>query len=136
MADLWNYRSDLATSGADLIGYSVEATDGGIGKIDGSSLEAGGTYIVVATGPWIFGKKRMIPAGVVERVDDSNEKVYVDLTKGQIKNAPDFEEWHQTPGTSTRPTTGHWASRPAGTASHPLRRSPVTTMGNLRYKLG
>jgi hypothetical protein len=47
---------------------------------------------VVDTGFWIFGKKRMIPAGVISRVDHDDRQVYVALTKDQIKQAPDFEE--------------------------------------------
>jgi hypothetical protein len=96
MTEMWNYRTEVLASGADLVGYSVEATDGGIGKIDESSVDAGRAYVVVDTGPWIFGKKRMIPAGVIERVDDADEKVYVRLTKDQIKDAPDFEESHRS----------------------------------------
>lgn len=95
MTDMWDYRTDVTTAGSDLVGYSVEATDGSIGKIDESSVEAGSAYVVVDTGPWIFGKKRMIPAGVVERIDDADKKVYVRLTKDQIKDAPDFDEAHR-----------------------------------------
>ena len=95
MTEIWNYRTGV-TAAADLPGYSVEATDGSIGKIDESSVDAGSAYIVVDTGPWIFGKKRMIPAGVVERIDDAEERVYVRLTKDQIKNAPDFEDAHRS----------------------------------------
>jgi hypothetical protein len=95
MTNMWNYRTEVTSSGADLVGYNVEATDGSIGKIDESSVEAGSAFVVVDTGPWIFGKKRMIPAGVVERIDDTDEKVYVRLTKAQIKDAPDFEESHR-----------------------------------------
>ena len=49
-------------------------------------------YIVVDTGPWIFGKKVMLPAGVVRRVDHDDEKVFVNRTKDQIKNAPEFDD--------------------------------------------
>ena len=48
----------------DLTGFSVEALDGSIGKIDEASNEVGASYLVVDTGPWIFGKKVMLPAGV------------------------------------------------------------------------
>jgi len=44
------------------------------------------------TGFWIFGKKRMIPAGVITRIDHDDRNVYVTLTKDQIKQAPDFDE--------------------------------------------
>ena len=47
--------------------------------------------VVVDTGFWIFGKKRLIPAGVIERVDDDARTVFVSMTKEQIKSAPDFE---------------------------------------------
>ena len=33
----------------------------------------------------------MLPAGVVGRVDDADEKVYVNRTKDQIKNSPEFD---------------------------------------------
>jgi hypothetical protein len=89
--DIWTYReTDWTTS--DLTGLSVEALDGGIGKIDEASYDVGAGYIVVDTGPWIFGKKVLLPAGVVNRVDRDDEKVYVNRTKDQIKNAPEFDE--------------------------------------------
>jgi hypothetical protein len=75
-----------------LDGYSVEAIDGSIGKIDEASYEVGSSYIVVDTGPWIFGKRVLLPAGVIERVDHDDERVFVSLTKEQIKNAPEFDE--------------------------------------------
>jgi hypothetical protein len=36
------------------------------------------------------------PAGVIERVDHENERVFVSMTKDQIKSAPDFEEQRRT----------------------------------------
>ena len=89
-AGLWDYSDQ--TYAADLSGYSVEATDGGIGKIDETTKEIGSSYIVVDTGPWIFGKKVMLPAGVIERVDRDDEKVYVNRSKDEIKDAPEFDE--------------------------------------------
>jgi hypothetical protein len=92
---MWDYRTDLRALDRDLVGYEVEAIDGKIGKIDESTDDVGASYLVVDTGFWIFGKKRMIPAGVVERIDDTDEKVYVRLTRDNIKSAPDFEEQHR-----------------------------------------
>jgi hypothetical protein len=34
----------------------------------------------------------MLPAGVIERVDYDDEKVYVSQTKDQIKDSPEFDE--------------------------------------------
>jgi hypothetical protein len=91
MSDIWSHRSTDWTSDQDLVGYHVEATDGSIGKIDESTTEAGRQNIVVDTGFWIFGKKRMIPAGAIRQINHAEEKVFVGLTKEQIKQAPDFE---------------------------------------------
>nr|MDT0663028.1 PRC-barrel domain containing protein [Micromonospora sp. DSM 115978] len=90
--DPWRYRDDAGVDGANLTGYRVEATDGQIGKIDSTSHEVDSSHLVVDTGPWIFGKKVMIPAGVVNHVDHDEEKVYVDRNKDQIKDAPEFDE--------------------------------------------
>jgi hypothetical protein len=89
----------MRTQGArvnDLVGYDVEATDGHIGKIDRATEETGRDSVVVDTGFWIFGKKRLIPAGVIERVDDTDKKVFVSMTKDRIKSAPDFDELKHT----------------------------------------
>ena len=63
----------------DLSGYSVEATDGGIGKVDNDTNEVGSGSLIVDTGPWIFGKKVMIPAGVIARVDENDRCIWVNL---------------------------------------------------------
>jgi hypothetical protein len=76
----------------DLTGFKVEAADGSIGSIDEATNDVGASYIVVDTGPWIFGKKVMLPAGVVERVDTDEQTVYANRTKEEIKNAPEFDE--------------------------------------------
>ena len=88
---MWLYKEKESTT-TDLTGYGVEARDGSIGKIDEASYDVGAGYIVVDTGPWIFGKKVLLPAGVINRLDHDDEKAYVDRTKDQIKNAPEFDE--------------------------------------------
>ena len=93
--DVWTYRE--TTLGADLneadiVGYSVEALDGSIGKVDEATFDAGSAFIVVDTGPWIFGKKVMLPAGVVKSADHDDETIFVDRTKDEIKNAPEFDD--------------------------------------------
>jgi hypothetical protein len=92
MTDIWSYTSKDWTGDKDLVGYDVEATDGSIGKIDESTAEAGRQQVVVDTGFWIFGKKRLIPAGAIKKINHTDEKVFVGLTKDQIKEAPDFDE--------------------------------------------
>jgi hypothetical protein len=89
--DLWTY-GNAALSGRDLTGYKVEAVDGDIGKIDEATNDVGGSYVVVDTGPWIFGKKVLLPAGLLGDVDLDAETVFVNRTKDEIKNAPEFDE--------------------------------------------
>jgi hypothetical protein len=89
---MWEYRVELGTLDRDLVGYDVEAVDGKIGKIDEASNEAGSAYLVVDTGFWIFGKKRVLPAGVIDRIDPNDRQIYVNLTKDQVRQAPDFEK--------------------------------------------
>lgn len=91
--DPWNYRESTDSAGAiDIVGYKVEASDGSIGKIDEASSEVGASYLVVDTGPWIFGRKVMLPAGIIDRIDRTEQKVFVSCSKQQIKNSPDFDE--------------------------------------------
>lgn len=90
----WDYRTDagLAGAGMDLTGYTIAAADGDIGRVDSATHETGASYLIVDTGPWIFGSMVMLPAGVVERIDTVEKKVYVDRTKDQIKKAPEYDE--------------------------------------------
>ncbi|WP_245878915.1 PRC-barrel domain-containing protein [Streptosporangium subroseum] len=92
--NVWDYRSE-ARSGdqaLDLVGFDVEATDGKIGSVDEESNAVGDSYVVVDTGFWIFGKKVVLPAGTVTRIDPQERKVYISRTKEEIKNAPEFDE--------------------------------------------
>ena len=93
--DVWTYRQETGISPTtvnNIIGFEVEAIDGSIGKVDDATAETGSSYIVLDTGPWIFGKKVMLPAGVIQNVDMTDERIFVNRTKDEIKNAPEFDE--------------------------------------------
>ena len=112
--EMWSYsrESGFTDATGDIVGYKVEAADGGIGKIDEATYDAGSSYVVVDTGPWIFGKKVILPAGIIERVDPDDETVFVDRTKDEIENAPPFGESTQ-PGEVYRTELGdYYGSRP------------------------
>ena len=94
MTEIWAYRSDIEIPTADLVGFDVEANDGHIGKIDEASDEVGAAHVVVDTGFWIFGKKRIIPARAIKQINAETETVYVDMTKAEVKDAPDHHrDW-------------------------------------------
>jgi hypothetical protein len=94
--DFWTHR-DAATlgeamrSGVDLVGLTVEATDGRIGKVTEATYETSRSYIVVDTGPWLLGQKVVLPAGVIDRIDFDTQTLLVNCTKHEIKNAPEFD---------------------------------------------
>ena len=89
--NMWVYGTGLDMQ-QSCEGYDVHAVDGDIGTVSESTSEAGRNSIVVDTGLWIFGKKRMIPAACVKSVDHANRRVHVSLTKDQIKDAPDAKD--------------------------------------------
>jgi hypothetical protein len=92
--ELWDYRPDVydRSQTMDLAGFHVEATDGKIGSVDEATYEVGSSYVIVDTGPWIFGKKVMLPANVITRIDPQQRAVHVSRTKAEIKDAPEFDE--------------------------------------------
>ena len=117
--DIWTYRESGALGvdmgrGVDVTGYSVEAIDGGIGKVDEATYDVGSSYLVVDTGPWIFGKKVLLPAGVIDRVDSAEEKVYVNRTKDEIKDSPEFDEETYTQSAYREEIGGYYGSGGAG----------------------
>lgn len=92
--DIYMYEVTVVPEGEtpDISGFTVEATDGSIGSVDEHTYDTGASYLVVDTGPWIFGKKVMLPAGVIREIDLDEETIYVDRTKEEIKNSPEFDE--------------------------------------------
>ena len=92
MDDVWSRRESAWSQGDTVVGYDVEATDGSIGTVDEATADTDRGHVVVDTGRWIFGKKRLIPAGLVNEVDHDARVVRVTLSKDQVRAAPDFEE--------------------------------------------
>ena len=79
---VWSYRDSEWSQDRDLVGYEVEA----------ASTDASAQWLVVDTGFWIFGKKRVIPAGTVVGMDHESRRIVVSMTKDQVKAAPDYDE--------------------------------------------
>ncbi|MFB0632314.1 PRC-barrel domain-containing protein [Streptomyces sp. AB3(2024)] len=111
-ADMWSYNPEsLYKPGTRLIGFKVEASDGHIGKIDEHTEDVDASYVVVDTGPWIFGKHVLIPAGTVVRIDMKEEKINVNLTKEQIKDSPEYDKDKQRGDAAYRDQLGQYYSR-------------------------
>lgn len=91
MQELWTYRDAAVLEEVDVTGFEVEATDGEVGTVVEAAYELGSSWLVVDTGPWIFGRKVLLPAGTVESVDTEARKLYVDRTRDEIKSAPEHD---------------------------------------------
>lgn len=89
--DPWSYRegTDVTRPGG-IVGFGVRANDGDIGTIDEATMDVGSSYVVVDTGGWIFGRKVLLPAGTIQRVDWDEKVVHVDRTKAEIKDSPEL----------------------------------------------
>lgn len=108
---LWGYEgAEGYTAGSDLTGYRVEASDGHIGKVDKHTEDVGAAYIVVDTGPWIFGREVLLPAGVITRVDHEEKTVFVDRSKDEVKNSPVRDAGHHGDDPAYRDRLGAYYS--------------------------
>jgi hypothetical protein len=87
-AEVWMSRDGVAL-GDELVGYGVEGRDGEIGKIDHVAYEK--TFVIVSTSR-LFGRKFVIPASFVERVDTDGETTFVDLSKEEVENSPAYDD--------------------------------------------
>ena len=86
--DLWTSREDVML-GDDLVGYDVRGSDGRIGKVDRVTYAK--TCVVVSTSR-LFGKRYVIPASSVERIDPDSQAIFVDLSKGEVENSPQYDD--------------------------------------------
>jgi hypothetical protein len=89
--DMWTWIDYDIWRDTDISGFGVQAVDGDIGSVDEATYDTGASYVVVDTGPWIFGKKVLLPAGVIDQVDVTNRKLFVNRTKDEIQKAPEFD---------------------------------------------
>ena len=87
MEDVWRYR-DSTSLGANVMDTKIDLSGFKVEALDGSTR----SFVVVDTGPWIFGKKVILPAGVIRGIDEQEERVFVNRTKEEIKNAPEFDD--------------------------------------------
>jgi Protein of unknown function (DUF2795) len=111
--EIWAFRGVPTT--VDLEGYGVEAADGSVGTIDESTTKGRENYLVVDTGPWIFGKHVLLPAGVVERIDTADEKVFVNRSRDEIKNAPEYDPDNGATEPYRQQVGSYYAAREVGT---------------------
>lgn len=75
-------------------GHKLQARDGDIGHVDDFYFDDQSwtiRYLVVDTGPWLFGRKVLISPLAVAEAHWAGEKLPVDLTKEQVKESPEVD---------------------------------------------
>jgi hypothetical protein len=78
----------------EVTGYRIEARDGGIGHVDDFLVDAAGwetRYLIVDTRNWLPGRKVLVAPGWVRDISWDDNKVYLDLTREEVKNSPEFD---------------------------------------------
>jgi len=82
-------------SAEEVRGYSIDASDGEIGHLDGFILDDQTwaiRYIEVATRNWWPGKKVLVSPAWIQRVSWPESRVYVGLSREAIRNGPEYKE--------------------------------------------
>jgi hypothetical protein len=81
-------------SAKEVIGYHIKATDGEIGHIEDffvSETEWNIQYAMVDTRNWLPGRKVLILPEHIREIDWQDSRVFVDLTRDQVKESPEFD---------------------------------------------
>ncbi|MGZ4675864.1 MAG: PRC-barrel domain-containing protein [Acidimicrobiia bacterium] len=98
MTEIWTWTitapqpaPDGGGLAVDLAGYRVEATDGHIGDVDEATFDETTGSLVVDTGFWIFGKRRLVPVGLIDAIDTDERTIHLACTKAEVKDAPDYD---------------------------------------------
>jgi uncharacterized protein YrrD len=78
----------------EVTGYHIAETDGEIGHVsdfffDENSREI--QYLLVDTGHWLPGRKVLIATKWIDDISWAEKKVYVTVTREQVKNSPEFD---------------------------------------------
>jgi hypothetical protein len=81
-------------SSDEVIGYHMEARDGEIGHLQGMLIDADTLairYLIINTSNWWLGHLVLIAPQWITEVSWVNEKIYVDMTQEQVKDAPPYD---------------------------------------------
>ncbi len=122
----------------NLMGFTMGATDGEIGKVKDFYFDDVTwtiRYLVVETGNWLSNRKVLISPEALLQVDWANETFPVNLTKEQIKKSPDVDtdqpvsRQHEMELYTHYPWTNYWGggiwAGGMGTAGMMMPRSSV-----------
>jgi hypothetical protein len=114
--DARSFRSG-ALGGYDSVkGFAVIASDGSAGRVSRGSYAPGESYLVVTEG-WLRRRHRVLPAAAVASVSDG--KVYVELSRSQLRELPLLSHPEAEVSDKTHEQTMNAVSRAYAEASLP-----------------
>ena len=93
-APLPPHENSHLRSAEEVLGYTIQATDGEIGHVEDFIFEDGSwkiRYLVVDTRKWLMGGKVLVGTDWFDRIDWSEAKFYLNHKKEDIKNSPDYD---------------------------------------------
>jgi hypothetical protein len=78
----------------EVAGYSIRATDGGIGHVEDFIVEDESwlvRYLVVDTRNWLPGKRVIVAPGWVEGIDWRGRTVALELSREEVRHSPPYD---------------------------------------------
>jgi hypothetical protein len=84
----------MLKTASELIGYTIQATDGDIGSVTRIFFDDERwtiRYLVVDTGTWLRGRRVLISPLSVRQASWRTRTLYVTLNRDQVKNSPDID---------------------------------------------
>jgi hypothetical protein len=87
-------RGESIRVGDEVVGFRVEARDGKVGRVSHVVFER--DYMVVDTGPWIFGQRVVVPTSLADHIDGARKRLVLSVTKDEVKNGPEYKPTFDT----------------------------------------
>jgi hypothetical protein len=78
----------------EVTGYHIQAKDGEVGHVEDFFVDEDNwciRYMVVSTRNWLPGRRVLVSPDWIEKVTWGEAKVYVDLTREQVKDSPEYD---------------------------------------------
>jgi sporulation protein YlmC with PRC-barrel domain len=104
-------RAPVLHSSRNIIGYNIQARDGGMGHVEDFIIDTDTwhiRYMVVDTKNWWPGKKVLVSPQWIQAIRWGDAHVTVDLSRDQIKTSPEYDPSQPIPRDYESRLHGHY----------------------------